>query len=71
MSNRYYVRREECWGGTYLWFVADREKHLPWQASVIGVGYKTESQAKKYCERANRDFDQLMNHAAGQLRKTE
>ena len=22
---KFYVKREECWGGTYVWFVMDRE----------------------------------------------
>jgi hypothetical protein len=56
---RYYVGREECWGGTYLYFVRDRERTWPYQASVVGKRYKTERGAKSACIRANADFDRL------------
>lgn len=27
-ERKFFVRREECWGGTYLWSVVDRESRL-------------------------------------------
>ena len=53
---RYYVGRQECWGGTYVWIVRDSERHAPYQAGIVGKVYHTERAAKKACERANVDL---------------
>lgn len=61
MGNRYYVRREECWGGTYVYSVADRERSFGYQAAVIGKRFDTELKAQRRCDRANFDWQRFLD----------
>lgn len=59
---RYYVRREECWGGTYVWVVRDRERlTVPYRARCCGRAYRTERSAEAMCERANEDWEKFLS----------
>jgi hypothetical protein len=48
----FYVRREECWDGTFVWYVASRKDRARKSAF-----YKTEREAKKRCDQMNADFE--------------
>lgn len=63
-GNRYFVRREQCWDGTYVWFVADSERSASWRADCVGRQFKAERTAKNNCERANRDWQRFLHKAA-------
>ena len=71
IQRRYYVRREECWGGTYLYFVADRDRHrhdVAYQASCLRKSYRTEAGAQAMCTKANADWERFLR-SAGEKRK--
>lgn len=51
MDEPFYVRREECWGGIYVWTIFDRrtrgQAHKP---------LKSEAAAQRLCTRMNADW---------------
>lgn len=51
-EQKYYVRREECWGGTYVWSVADRSTRV--RASKY---FKAEAPARAMCARMSADWE--------------
>jgi hypothetical protein len=59
-GDHFYVRREECWGGTFVWIVYDRDTrrqaHRP---------FKTEAPARKLCTRMNADWQRYRWAMAG------
>lgn len=54
MSNRYYVRRHECWGGTYLWSVADAETR-----KQVSKTFRERRSAQRLADRMNADRRRL------------
>jgi hypothetical protein len=58
---RYFIRREECWGGTYLWVVVDRDRSGTFRARCVDKRYRSEKTAKTNCERANEDWDRFLS----------
>lgn len=54
---KFYVRREECWGGTYVWMVVDRESRkvvsrtaLKTEKAAIALRDRMEADWARYCE---------------------
>lgn len=51
MMNRYYVRREECWGGVYAYSVADAETR-----QRVSETFRDERRARRLMDRMNNDY---------------
>jgi hypothetical protein len=59
-ADRYYVRREECWGGTFVWSVVDRQ----WRGTHDALRakrrvFKTEKAAIRRCAKMNQDWERF------------
>lgn len=50
-QTKFCVRREECWGGTHVWYVVDRESH-----QIMSASFKTEQQALTRAKRMEVDW---------------
>lgn len=48
--DRYYVRWEECWGGSRVWIVFERGTR-----KQVSKPFKTEAPARRHCDRMNAD----------------
>lgn len=62
MGRRYWVRREECWGGTYVYFVATE---IGYKTRNVSKPFQNERDAKKLCERMTSDREKYDRAMAG------
>lgn len=58
---RYYVRRHECWGGEYLYSVADSETY-----KSVSEKFRDERRAKRLKDRMNNDWLRFLNASASE-----
>ena len=49
-DGRYFVRREECWGGTHVWAIVDGQR------KAKPIVKKTPMAARALCDRMNQDW---------------
>jgi hypothetical protein len=51
IEERYYVRREECWGGGHVYVVVDRRSRR-----AASKADRSEAKVRKLCGRMNADW---------------
>lgn len=56
MTNRYYVRRHECWGGEYAYSVTDGETR-----KQMSKTFRDERAAIRLKDRMNNDWRRYLN----------
>lgn len=62
MGNRYYIRRHECWGGTYHYSVADAETRRQ-----VSETFRDERRAKRLMDRMNNDYRRYLRASASEF----
>lgn len=62
IPNRYYVRRRECWGGTFVYCVADCETRCEASKS-----FRDSRTAERLKDRMNNDWRRYLRASASQF----
>jgi hypothetical protein len=62
MKNKFYIRRHECWGGTYVYSVADADTRK--QASKT---FRDERSARRLMDRMNNDWRRYVQARASEF----
>lgn len=62
VPNRYYVRRHECWGGTYAYSVADAETR-----KQVSKTFRDERSAIRLKDRMNNDWRRYLNASVSEF----